>query len=390
MKHLHLFSLVCILTGLLAPHALAQSTSPEGAFDFPREWFYRGDEDAMWTKMSANVGKSVDVLEFKVRDWTGVNPDHGKISPGTLRGRVVVLNFWRTDDELSLGAIPHFNHLFTEFTDQGVEVIGITAEPGSERANDIIEREGIQYVTGRDTFRATGKAFGLEWHPWTVVIDRTGIVRAVGIRPEHVKDAVAQIIAAQPATRESAAKTWRYSEIAEGDGTTTENSRPNAESAEAIPDSWIEAGFERRLTLAEIVGKRPPTLEVDDWRNSFPLKLRERRGEVVLLFFFVVGHPQSTDIAKAINNYYLKKKDEGLTVIGITGPVSGENLTKYISENNFEFRIAVDPYKETINKYQVDTYPDYYFIDRRGILRAADVKVGRIDDIAEILLAESP
>jgi hypothetical protein len=38
----------------------------------------------------------------------------------------------------------------------------------------------------------------------------------------------------------------------------------------------------------------------------------------------------------------------------------------------------------------VDSYPDYYFIDRAGNLRVADCKNGSIEQAIEALLAEEP
>ncbi len=395
MRHrpILLLSLLFALLGAASAHA--QDASRTDSFEFPREWFYLGEDDEMWKKMNSVVGKSVDVLGFNVRDWSGVDPDHGTLSPKLLSGRVVVLNFWRTNDEISIDSIPRLNELFTEFENQGVEVIGIAAERGSERMADIIESEGICYVTARDTHRTAAKAFGLEWHPWTVLIDRKGIVRATGLRCEHVSDAVQLILDAQPATRKIESKTLRVSpnESAEpGDtpNTDTQSTDTPAQTVEPIPEEWIEAGYDRRKTLSELLGKRPPTLEVKDWRNSFPLRLRERRGDVIMLFFFDINHETSTRIAKAVNSYYLTKKDEGLTVIGIADTVSGEALTNYINKHDIEFRVAMDIDRATINKYQVNASPDFYFIDRRGLLRAADVKSPWITEVTELLLAETP
>lgn len=383
---LTLFSLVLAIA--IAVPAFAQdagdATNPD--FDFPREWFYNGDDDAMWTKMSAVVGKSAEVLKFSVRDWSGENPEHGALTPDSLRGRVVVLEFWNTNNELSLKAIPYLNNLYKAFPTEGVEVIGIADERGSEKINDIITNKNIRYVTCRDTFRATAKEYGLMWHPWTIVIDRNGIVRAAGVQPEHVKDVVERIIEIQPASVDVEPKTRRLSTT---EGEAGEDSDGElAVGLTQIPDDWIEAGFSRFQNLKQIVGKRAPTLEVVDWRNSHNLRLSERRGEVIMLFFFVVDDEACTKLARVVNDYYNQHRDS-LIVIGIADNVAPDRLTEYIRENNLEFRIAVDPFRTTMKKYMVDTYPDFYFIDKRGILRAADVKAPWVTETCEILMEES-
>jgi hypothetical protein len=53
-----------------------------------------------------------------------------------------------------------------------------------------------------------------------------------------------------------------------------------------------------------------------------------------------------------------------------------------------EYTVLLDTRGEAIANYVVDSYPDYYIIDRDGHLRGADIGNGNVEAAIEALLAE--
>jgi len=395
IRSLTLILMIFVATHCFAPAAaLAQAEikmdAPE-AFDFPREWFYNGDKDDQWELMQLTVGKSVDTLEFTVRDWSGENLTEPPVSPIALRGRIVVLDFWDATSELSVESIKSHNTILDKYAGQGVDIIGICAESGSRKMPAAIINSNMNYVTARDTFRATAKAYGSLWHPWCVVIDRNGIIRAVGVKPEHLEKTIDAIIAEQPITRELASKTQRVQQTAQPDSDEngdTGNTDGKAVVRTKIPDEWFEASYNRLQNLQTILNKPAPELEVNDWRNGWEFRLNNRRGDVIVLMFWVADDPRCLQICRLVNKLLEEKEDEGLVVIGVCDRVKPDKLSTIIREQGIKFHLCVDPFRTTINKYLVDGYPDFYFIDRKGILRGADIKTKYVDKIVDMLLAE--
>ena len=98
----------------------------------------------------------------------------------------------------------------------------------------------------------------------------------------------------------------------------------------------------------------------------------------------------------------LQKKHaaEGLVVIGVHTPFSAEGLDGFLKEKQIDYAVALDAAADpadpearegkTLNRYQVDSFPDYYLVDRQGILRYADVANASVDAAVEELLAEKP
>jgi hypothetical protein len=50
--------------------------------------------------------------------------------------------------------------------------------------------------------------------------------------------------------------------------------------------------------------------------------------------------------------------------------------------------VAIDVEKGTVTAFQVDSFPDYYVIDRAGNLRVADLANSELDRVVEALLKE--
>ena len=81
-------------------------------------------------------------------------------------------------------------------------------------------------------------------------------------------------------------------------------------------------------------------------------------------------------------------KDQGLVLLGIHTTGSGNKMASWAKENGVNFPIAIDKNNKTTKAYRVDSYPDYYLIDRTGKLRVADLANRDLERAVKILLAE--
>lgn len=65
-----------------------------------------------------------------------------------------------------------------------------------------------------------------------------------------------------------------------------------------------------------------------------------------------------------------------------------------MKEKEINYLVALDKSDDgrkgkTIGKYRVDSFPGYYFIDKKGILRYADAANASAEDAIQELLAEN-
>lgn len=83
-----------------------------------------------------------------------------------------------------------------------------------------------------------------------------------------------------------------------------------------------------------------------------------------------------------------KHADRGLVLIGVHTTNKGEDMAAFVEAQGIQYPVAVDVEQKTTTAFAVDSYPDYYLIDRAGRLRVADLANADLDDAVEKLLAE--
>lgn len=141
----------------------------------------------------------------------------------------------------------------------------------------------------------------------------------------------------------------------------------------------------------KLEGKVPPALSVEGWVNiadSSDFTLESVRGKVVVVDFWGVWCGPCRAAMPHLKELLTKHQDAGLVVIGIHTTNQGEKMPAFAKEQQLPWPIAVDIDSKTVKAWGVDSYPDYYLIDRAGNLRVADLQNGDLDRAVEALLKE--
>ena len=152
--------------------------------------------------------------------------------------------------------------------------------------------------------------------------------------------------------------------------------------------SFGEGAPARRQALAALEGKPAPALQVVNWVNSTPLSLAELKGKIVVLDFWGVWCGPCIASIPHNNELAAKYRDAGVIFVGVCHPRDVEKMEATVKEKGLKYATAQDPASATIKAYKVDSYPDYYLIDRQGILRVADCANNKVEAAIKQLLAE--
>ena len=110
-------------------------------------------------------------LDFTLKDMNGKD-----ISLASLKGKVVLLNFWATWCGPCRLEIPWFVEFQEKYEDQGLRVVGISVDDPPEALPPFAKRFKVNYplIVGadrEDVQKAYGPIFGV---PITFIIDRSG------------------------------------------------------------------------------------------------------------------------------------------------------------------------------------------------------------------------
>jgi uncharacterized protein (TIGR03435 family) len=96
----------------------------------------------------------------------------------SLRGKVVLVEFWATWCGPCIAAIPHLNELAEEFANEDVRFISISNE-AAEPVERFLQRREMKSWVALDKENATFRAYGVHGIPQTVIVDREGNIAAV-------------------------------------------------------------------------------------------------------------------------------------------------------------------------------------------------------------------
>lgn len=148
-----------------------------------------------------------------------------------------------------------------------------------------------------------------------------------------------------------------------------------------------EGDAARRAELAQLEGHPAPELQVTGWLNGSAVKLADLKGKIVVLDFWATWCGPC--IKSIPHNNELAEKFKGKVVfIGVCHPRGGEKMTETVKAKGLKYLTAWDSAGATIKAYNVDSYPDYYVIDGKGVLRLADCSNSKVEEVIEKLLKE--
>lgn len=124
-------------------------------------------------------------------------PDDQPLTLESLRGRVVLLNFWTFTCWNCTGAIPSLVDYDRKYREQGLTVLGIhrpefppyAGEHNRGNVAKALAKYHIEYPNAQDNDHATWDLYDIQYWPSYVLIDRSGNIRFEGAGEFHLNDA---------------------------------------------------------------------------------------------------------------------------------------------------------------------------------------------------------
>ncbi|MGA2261147.1 MAG: DUF3738 domain-containing protein [Acidobacteriota bacterium] len=121
-------------------------------------------------------------------------PTGAKATWDSLKGNVVVLEFWSTWCSGCVAQIPHLNELASQFKNRPVRFISVTDEDKSA-VSAFLPKRPISGWVALDPGSVTFKRFGIYGRPYTALVDGNGVLRGLTPPTEVNESTIDQLLA---------------------------------------------------------------------------------------------------------------------------------------------------------------------------------------------------
>lgn len=144
------------------------------------------------TKALENIGLGNIVPDFSVTLLSGQH-----VTLSSLRGKVVLIDFWATTCPPCVKEIPNLKTLYAELNQQGFEIIGISLDEDREKVDAFVIENDLQWkiaCSGKSWLDDTVQLYQVNAQPSIWLVDQQGILRYFDLRGEALGKAVRTLL----------------------------------------------------------------------------------------------------------------------------------------------------------------------------------------------------
>lgn len=137
-----------------------------------------------WVCLFLGVSSPAAEQKIYAPDFTLEDLQGNRVSLSDFKGKVVVLDFWATWCKPCVMEMPMLDKFYTEYKNQGLEVIGVTLDRNPEVVSRFVEKLGVNYLILMGD-PAIARIYKAQAIPTTYLLDRSHLIRFghVGFHP---------------------------------------------------------------------------------------------------------------------------------------------------------------------------------------------------------------
>jgi cytochrome c biogenesis protein CcmG, thiol:disulfide interchange protein DsbE len=115
-------------------------------------------------------------IKTQAPDFTLPDVSGKSVTLASLRGKVVLLNFWATWCPPCKAEMPSMNRLYNSLRERGLEVIAVSSDNSLSAVRDFLEKNRVDFRVVFDEKKSVTRQFHVFSMPTTFLIDKTGLI----------------------------------------------------------------------------------------------------------------------------------------------------------------------------------------------------------------------
>jgi thiol-disulfide isomerase/thioredoxin len=130
-------------------------------------------------------------------DFTLNTPEETPFSLSSLKGKIVVIDFWASWCGPCRRENPHMVELYKEVNEKGVEFLGVSLDKDKDKWLKAIEDDGLgwKHVSDLKYWNSeAAKLYGISGIPATVLVDQNGVIVAKNLRSAELKVEIEKLL----------------------------------------------------------------------------------------------------------------------------------------------------------------------------------------------------
>lgn len=158
-------------------HYLVEAGSKKSYLDYIAAGLLEAKAKQLENKPLVISGKQPDGKDFTTADW---------------KGKVVLVDFWATWCGPCVGEIPWIKHLYSNYHDKGLEIVGVSSDFEAKSLTDFITKNDMPWpqlfdpaAAAQHWWNPLATAEGIRALPTMFLIDKKGVLRAVRMIEDH-------------------------------------------------------------------------------------------------------------------------------------------------------------------------------------------------------------
>jgi peroxiredoxin len=139
--------------------------------------------------VSQNISTGSQAAEISLPDLKGKN-----ISLSSLKGKVVLIDFWASWCKPCRKTIPTLKKVYTQYKAKGFEIYGISLDTDAASWKDAVKQDGIIWLQVLDANGETAGVWNVNYIPNTFLLDKTGKIVAVNPSEEELQKHLQELL----------------------------------------------------------------------------------------------------------------------------------------------------------------------------------------------------